>query len=135
MKNYILILFILPLAAVGQIKIGDHVNNGIVCRLDQTGRHGLVMTSQNVRDSCTYDSAIAICKAMGWRLPDATDWEAIYDVTIVKHLATLKSTYYWEYSATASSRSAPARYSSTADGAIAFDRRKSRIAFIAVRKF
>ena len=125
----------LPLASIAQIRVGDHTKGGIVYRVDKSGLHGLVMTSQNVRDSCTYDSALVICKAMGWRLPDVTDWQDIYDLTLVKHLATLKSTYYWEYSATASSRSAPARYGSTADGAIAFDRRKSRIAFIAVRKF
>jgi hypothetical protein len=135
MKNLILVLIALPLFSAAQVKVGDHMAGGLVCKVDASGKHGLIMTEANVRDSVTYDSAIVICAATGWRLPDIVDWEGIYDVTIVKHLAKLSSTYYWEYSSTASSTSAPARYSATSDGQITFNRQKSKIALIAVKKF
>lgn len=151
MKNKIiapLIAFVLFLSLKGDaqsITVGEQYAGGIIYRLDHSGRHGWLISDQDVRDSITYNDALKLCDTLaiggkkGWRLPTGLDWDTFNSqpgiiALIAAGKLKLDKVYYWEHTGLESSTMASARIV-TGPHSVAFYRSKSKIALRVVRQF
>jgi len=146
-SHFTLFALLLSCSSIAQtIKVGDRYAGGIIYRLDGSGKHGWLVSDQDIRDSITYNAALELCDTLkiegkkGWKMPAGNDWDTfngmpgILSLVIAKRLK-FDHLYYWTYSATASSTSANARIVSGDYHSVAFYRDRSRIALRVVRKF
>jgi hypothetical protein len=126
-------------------KIGDHLSGGIVFRVDNVGRRGLLVCDHAVKDSVTYDDAVKLCDTLtiggkrGWRLPTGSEWDIFNGqpgILALKAASKLKldNLYYWEHTGLESSTMASARMVN-GPNSVAFYRSKSKLALLVVRQF
>jgi len=77
-----------------QIKIGDKKEDGIVCFVDNTGKHGLIAYNKDLK-KMNWNKANKACEEIGngWHLPTKEELDKLYQSKDV--IGDLDNFYYW----------------------------------------
>ena len=119
-------------------RLGTHYGGGIVCYLDATGQHGLIVAPSDFKDKMTWDQAIIQCQTLeyegyrDWRLPSLNDLKKMYNAKSIVVSFSDTDDYYWSSSV---EKKQIAWYQDFGDGSQSYGGKNFKLCVRAVRAF